>query len=436
MTEPRIETELGKLPAAWHVAPLGDYLSDAQYGASVKGGKSGSYPILRMTNQVNGSISPANLQYVDISARELETFRVQRGDILFNRTNSFELVGRTAIFDLDGDYVFASYLIRLRTLGAVLDPFFLNVYLNAAETQRRLKSIATRAVSQSNISASRLRKFVIPVPPMVEQRKIAAVVGQVRQALVQQERLIALTAALKNALLHQLFTSGLRGEPQKQTDIGPVPESWDVRPLRDVLAAQLQNGAFVRRHQFGDGVCFANVVDMYRDTHLDLARVERVRVEPSSARRYSLKEGDVLIVRSSLKREGIGQNCVVGKLTERAIYDCHLIRVTPDQKKIIPEFLSAYWRSPVGRLDLIQRSKTVTMTTINQMGISGALVPCPNISEQRDIVDLLMTIESKANLHLRVHTALTHLFHTLLHQLMTAQIRVNDLNLHSLEEPT
>jgi type I restriction enzyme, S subunit len=101
--------------------------------------------------------------------------------------------------------------------------------------------------------------------------------------------------------------------------------------------------------------------------------------------------------------------------------------------KIVPEFLSAYWRSPVGKLDLIQRSKTVTMTTINQMGISGALVPCPDISEQRDIVDLLLRIESKAKIHLRAHTALIDLFRTLLHQLMTAQIRVQDLDLSELE---
>jgi hypothetical protein len=108
MTELRIKTELGELPASWHVQPLGEFLSEAQYGTSVKGNAAGSCPILRMTNQVNGRISPTNLQYANLSSRELEKFRVKCGDILFNRTNSFELVGRTAIFDLDGDYAFAS----------------------------------------------------------------------------------------------------------------------------------------------------------------------------------------------------------------------------------------------------------------------------------------------------------------------------------------
>jgi type I restriction enzyme, S subunit len=79
MMEPRNETELGELPASWHVGPLGEFLSKAQYGASVKGDASGGCPILRMTNQVNGRISPANIQYADISVHELENFRVQRG---------------------------------------------------------------------------------------------------------------------------------------------------------------------------------------------------------------------------------------------------------------------------------------------------------------------------------------------------------------------
>ena len=203
-----VNADLGLLPASWRVAPMGDFLTEAQYGMSVKGGEAGRCPILRMTNQVNGRISPTKLQYADITERELVNFRVLRGDILFNRTNSFELVGRTSIFDLPGDFVFASYLIRLRTLADQFDPFFLNLYLNANETQIRLKGIATRAVSQSNISAARLKGFTVPVPPLPEQRKIVGVLGLVQRAMEQQERLIEKTAELKRTLLHQLFTQG------------------------------------------------------------------------------------------------------------------------------------------------------------------------------------------------------------------------------------
>jgi hypothetical protein len=172
--EPQKQTEIGPVPQSWEVVPLGEYLTEAQYGISVKGSESGRYAVLRMTNQRQGRISPDNLQYVELTPAQFATFRVERQDILFNRTNSLELVGRTAIFDLEGDFVFASYLIRLRTNAARLRPFFLNHYFNWDETQVRLKSIATRAVSQSNISATRLRGFPVPVPPLEEQDEIVS----------------------------------------------------------------------------------------------------------------------------------------------------------------------------------------------------------------------------------------------------------------------
>jgi type I restriction enzyme S subunit len=100
--EPQKESEIGLVPQSWKVSPLGDYLTEAQYGISAKGAKSGSYAVLRMTNQRQGRISADDLQYVELTAGQFANFRVERQDILFNRTNSLDLVGRTAIFDLAG----------------------------------------------------------------------------------------------------------------------------------------------------------------------------------------------------------------------------------------------------------------------------------------------------------------------------------------------
>jgi type I restriction enzyme S subunit len=84
----------------------------------------------------------------------------------------------------------------------------------------------------------------MPYPPLEEQRQIAAVLSGVQRAIERQERLIALTAELKKALMHKLFTEGTRGEPQKQTEIGPVPESWTILPVGDLSDLVLEQAYF------------------------------------------------------------------------------------------------------------------------------------------------------------------------------------------------
>jgi len=208
--EPQKQTEIGPVPVSWEAVELGDLLSVAQYGMSVKGNPEGNYPILRMTNQVNGRIVANNLQFVEIKDPEFQKFKVERGDILFNRTNSLDLVGRTAIHDIDGDYVFASYLIRLRTNEKRLNPFFLNLDFNRDETQVRLKSIATRAVSQSNISATRLKGFPIPLPSVSDQTEIVKTGSAFDSKIELHQSKLAALQDLFRTLLHELMTAKTR----------------------------------------------------------------------------------------------------------------------------------------------------------------------------------------------------------------------------------
>ena len=208
--EPQKQTEIGLVPESWEVVPLGDSLSVAQYGLSVKGNSEGNYPILRMTNQANGRIVANNLQFVKIDEADFKKFKVESGDILFNRTNSLELVGRTAVHDIKGDFVFASYLIRLRTKEEKLNPFFLNIHFNRDETQAHLKSIATRAVSQSNISATRLKGFAVPLPCIEEQAEIVAQAEALEVKLMTHRRKHESLQDLFRTLLHELMTAKIR----------------------------------------------------------------------------------------------------------------------------------------------------------------------------------------------------------------------------------
>lgn len=169
---PTQHTRLGAIPAHWRVATVKDVTSICQYGLSIPLNESGKYPILRMMNYNDGRIIANDLKYVDLDDVDFNSFKVHKDDILFNRTNSADLVGKVGIFDLEGDYVFASYLVRLRADQKLILPGYLNFYLNSDLGQRRLLAYATPGVSQTNISAGNLKKVLVPLPPLQEQRQI------------------------------------------------------------------------------------------------------------------------------------------------------------------------------------------------------------------------------------------------------------------------
>ena len=166
------KTEFGDLPETWVVETLGNLLDVAQYGLSMPLHERGKFPVFRMMNIIDGQMVANDMKYIDLTNDDYETYKVNKGDILFNRTNSAELVGKLGIFELDGDYVFASYLIRLVAKKDVILPKYLNYYLNSKEGQRRILAFATAGVSQTNINASNLQKILVPVPPIPEQEQI------------------------------------------------------------------------------------------------------------------------------------------------------------------------------------------------------------------------------------------------------------------------
>ena len=341
------------------------------------------------------------------------------GDILFGKLRPYLRKGAQA--DFDG--ISSTDILVFRANGRC-ESRFLKYLIYCDEFINHAKS-TTSGVQHPRTSWSSLKAFHLSLPPLREQKKIAYILSTVQRAIEAQQRNIQITTELKKALMHKLFTEGLRNEPQKQTEIGPVPESWEVVPLSKVIRSKLQNGAFVKKPETGHGYLFANVVDMYRESHLDLSRLERISIHPNSVSQYWLEDGDILVVRSSLKRDGIGQSCVARNLVESVFYDCHLIRVQLEKTKLIPEFLSAFWRSDIGKNDLILRSKTTTMTTINQQGISKALVPIASIAEQAEIIEALEIVDTKIRVHRRQQDSSKNLFRSLVHELMTAKTRVH-----------
>ena len=205
--EPQKDTEIGTMPASWLVARIADIALRTQYGLSIRGQAQGAYPILRMNCQEDGRVMFRDLQFVDLDDTVFSAFRLEAGDLLFNRTNSIEHVGRTAVYKGDREAVFASYLIRLSVDTTRVAPRYLNYYMNWPAVQADIKRLASRAVGQANINASKLRTIQFPMPPTLEeQAEVVAVLDAIDRKIDLHQRKRVVLQDLFKALLHKLMT--------------------------------------------------------------------------------------------------------------------------------------------------------------------------------------------------------------------------------------
>lgn len=160
----------------WKRKPLRDICEgDGQYGTSAPANDTNiGLPVLRMGNIFEGRILWDDLRFIQLPEEEERKYRLGKGDILFNRTNSAELVGKTAVFNEFREAVFASYLIRFRVIERLAEPYFVAAYINSPLGRNFIEAKMARAIGQVNISASTMHTMPIPIPPLCEQKRIAA----------------------------------------------------------------------------------------------------------------------------------------------------------------------------------------------------------------------------------------------------------------------
>jgi restriction endonuclease S subunit len=176
------EHELLKYREASTLTTIGEICSGFEYGTSAKSKRSGTIPVLRMGNLQSGEIDWSDLVYTDDEA-DIQKYALKDGDVLFNRTNSLEHVGKTAIYRGDMPAIFAGYLIRIHFDQSEILPDFLNLFLNSAGARAYGRSISGKSVNQANISASKLKTYPIQLPSFADQKTIVRKAENIRQPL-------------------------------------------------------------------------------------------------------------------------------------------------------------------------------------------------------------------------------------------------------------
>ncbi|MGH8557019.1 MAG: restriction endonuclease subunit S [Methylococcales bacterium] len=195
-------------PKGWPVVSIGDVIVAADYGSSKKASDYGvGIPFIRMGNvDYAGYTDLSNLKYLELPPKEIEKYRLQEGDILFNRTNSKELVGKTGLWDGSCEAIAASYFIRLRVKRKILNPFYLWVFLNTAYMKRVLFETARGAIGQSNINAKELKAFIIGLPSINLQNDFERRCSDLFAIKTQQSAATVKAEATFDALLAHNFS--------------------------------------------------------------------------------------------------------------------------------------------------------------------------------------------------------------------------------------
>lgn len=200
------------------LSTVGAEAERVEYGSSARchtQPSDGDIPVLRMGNLKDGQIDPRELKFLPKDHPEFPKLLLAPGDLLFNRTNSAELVGKSAVFESASVTSFASYLLRVR-FSASVDPRWANIVINSPQGRAHIASVATQQVGQANVNGTKLKAFPLPMPSLARQRELAAACERIfddaRRLSVVAEDSLRRSAALRRSLLAAAFSGQLTTE--------------------------------------------------------------------------------------------------------------------------------------------------------------------------------------------------------------------------------
>jgi len=222
------------VPINWQWVKLDQVSKKIEYGTSQKAHKEESgIPILRMGNIINGKIDTSNLKYVNGDIKELPRLYLKKKDLIFNRTNSFELVGKMGIFEHDDDtYTLASYLIRISLFNEFVNPYYINLYFQSSICRRiQIEPNIIVQTNQANFNGTKLRNVLIPLPPIEEQERIVSRTNRILYLFDKLEKQLNKTKDIAE-LITKTFVSSITGTQSKEPKIMKLPKTELISILK------------------------------------------------------------------------------------------------------------------------------------------------------------------------------------------------------------
>lgn len=403
------QTDIGLIPVDWDIKELGsvgEYING--YAFKPEDWKEEGKPIIRIQN-LNDLDKPFNYYQGEIDQKykiidddilvswsaSLGAFRWQRGEAWLNQ-HIFKVIYNEKYLDKD-----FFYWILYDRIGKIA--------LNA------------RGSTMRHVTVKIFNESLIPLPSLLEQKKIAQILSKIQQSIETQEQIIKTTQELKKALMQKLFTEGLNGEPQKQTEIGLIPKSWEVKKIGEIT--KIQTGGTPSRSNpiyWNGDIPWVKTGEVNYDIILNTE--EKITLEGlnNSATRIAPK-GTLLV---AMYGQGItrGRVAILGI---EAAFNQACAALFPDEDTVLTKYLFLYLTYNYEYLRSLGHG--ANQRNLNTNLIKSVSCPIPSLGEQKIIVDSIWAVDEKLKSYLLKIKILKDLFSSSLNSLMTGQIRVKDI---------
>jgi len=384
--------------------PIGSFLKTCQYGLSqAMNDEKKGYPMFKMDDINYAFLFDDEVRYVDIPEKIFNDFKLAKNDVLFNRVNSEEFVGRTGIFKLDLKSTFASYLIRLQIKdNSGIIPDYLNIFLNSKYGLKQIRKFSRRAVNQANVNAEELKEIKIPVLSINFQKEIEKLSNESWQNFELSE---SLYSQAEDLLLEELDLKGFKVEEDLSyvVNLSDVKSSHRIdaeyfQPKYEKLISRIKNQNAKPLEKVIENVParFNSMAEPEKIFHyVELANINSLigvvdgfsevlgKEAPSRAKRI-LKTGDVVVssVEGSLEKVALVDKEQDGYLASTGFFQFR-------SKEILSEVLLILAKSLVFQMQLEKQCAGTILTAVPKEAVKNVLIPILPKPIQQKIADLV-----------------------------------------------
>ena len=382
------------LPNGWEWCNLEDIVCELKYGTSEKSLSMGKIAVLRMGNITNvGTIDYSNLVYSS-NNEDIKLYSLEKDDLLFNRTNSSEWVGKTAIYKKEQPAIYAGYLIRIRPILIFSD--YLNTVMNSSYYRNWCYNVKTDAVNQSNINAQKLSQLMIPIPPLKEQERIVVEVAkwislidtiknskEDLQTTIKQAKSKILNLAIHGKLVPQDPNDEPAIELLKRInpdftpcDNGHYPVGWIETILGELFS-----------HNTGKALNSSNKEGIFKDylttsnvywNKFDFTAIKQMPFKESELNKCTVTKGDLLVCEGG----DIGRSAIWNYDYDICIQN-HIHRLRPKIDLCVPFY---YYTFAYLKENNLIGGKGIGLLGLSSNALHKIEMPLPPLAEQQRIV--------------------------------------------------